>query len=171
MKCMYRFISAIGIVLLSACSSMPKKLNIETLAIEIEVVPEDYNGSYSLSWVDGLCPEFNIDNRYLEDRPYELYCFITNRQNDTLGYYSGLSSPRQFTYFETNDTNDSIINIQFLVGTNHFSAFLAEQSEEYIQQFNENNSDRIEFETVQLDLSKILRKKIEINLTNKNYIP
>lgn len=171
MKCMNKFISAIGIVFLAACSSMPKKLNIETLEIEIEVVPEDYNGGYLLSWVDGLCLEFNTDHRYLENRPYELYCFITNRHNDTLGYYSGLSSPRQFTYFQTSDTNDSLINIKFLVGTNHFSGFLAEQSQKYIDQFNENNSDRIEFETVQLDISKILHKKIEINLINKNYKP
>ena len=63
---------------------------------------------------------------------------------------------------------DSIISVHFLVGINHFSEFLFEQNPAYIDQFNKNNKDRIEFEPIQLELNKVVRKKSKIELINKN---
>ena len=90
-----------------------------------------------------------------------------NKERDTLGYYRGLSSPRQFTYFQTKPNTDSIIDLEFSVGINHFSEFLAEQSEDYINSFNEKFEDRIEFKPVRLDLKTDLKKKMEIELINR----
>jgi len=156
----------LNLTLLTGClyKVKPKKLIIERMKLEIEITPETGNGGYSISWNDTLCPEFKSNWDYLQKRPYELYCYITNSNNDTLGYYYGLSSPRQFTYFQTNSAKDSIINLGFLVGVNHFSGFLAEQTQDYINQFNENNEDGIEFELIRLNLSEVARKKTEIEL-------
>jgi hypothetical protein len=133
----------------------------------IEIIPEFKNGGYSLSWNDTLYEsQFRNEVFFLENRPQELYCYILNNKNDTLGYYRGLSSPRQWTYFQTTENTDSIINLKFSVGTNHFSEFLSEQSKEYIEKFNGNNKERIDFKSVKVDLKTDLRKKMEIELIN-----
>jgi hypothetical protein len=139
------------------------------MKIDIEIIPETFDGGYSISWNDTLCSEFANDKHFLEKRPNELYCYIINSKNDTLGYYIGLSSPRQWTYFQTVDNTDSIIYLKFCVGINHFSSFLAEQSKEYIDKFNERNNERIEFKPIRLDINSTLRTKKEIELiTIKN---
>jgi len=137
------------------------------MKMEIEIYLEFEPDGYFISWNDTLCSEFITDWNYLEKRPYELYCHIFNKERDTLGYYRGLSSPRQFTYFRTGEETDSIIDLEFSVGINHFSEFLYEQSEDYINRFNENFEERIEFKSIRLDLKTDLKKKIEIELINK----
>ncbi|WP_180268614.1 hypothetical protein [Maribacter sp. 6B07] len=135
--------------------------------MQIEIIPEFANGGYSLSWNDTLYQtQFRNDVFLLENRPQELYCYVFNNKKDTLGFYRGLSSPRQWTYFQTRENTDSIINLKFLVGTNHFSEFLFEQSQEYIEKFNENNRERIEFKPIKVDLKTDLRKKLDIELIN-----
>ncbi len=137
------------------------------MKMQIEIIPEFANGGYSLSWNDTLYQtQFRNDDFFLENRPQELYCYIFNNKKDTLGFYRGLSSPRQWTYFQTRENTDSIINLNFLVGTNHFSEFLFEQSKEYIEEFNENNRERIEFKPIKVDLKTDLRKKLNIELIN-----
>lgn len=137
------------------------------MKMQIEIIPEFANGGYSLSWNDTLYQtQFRNDVFFLENRPQELYCYVFNNKKDTLGFYRGLSSPRQWTYFQTRENTDSIINLKFLVGTNHFSEFLFEQSQEYIEKFNENNRERIEFKPIKVDLKTGLRKKLDIELIN-----
>ena len=137
------------------------------MKMDIEIYLEFEPDVYFISWNDTLCFEFKSDWNYLQKRPYELYCHIFNKENDTLGYYRGLSSPRQFTYFQTKKNTDSIIDLEFSVGINHFSEFLDEQSEEYINGFNEKFAERIEFKPIRVDLKTDLKKKIEIELVNK----
>lgn len=137
------------------------------MKIEIEVYLEFEPDGYFISWNDTLCSEFNSNWNYLQKRPYELYCHIFNKERDTLGYYIGLSSPRQFTYFQTKQNTDSIIDLEFSVGINHFSVFLAEQSEDYIKRFNEMFEEKIEFKPIRVDLKTDLKKKIKIELINK----
>ncbi|WP_308993727.1 hypothetical protein QLS71_015165 [Mariniflexile litorale] len=66
------------------------------MKIDVEIYLEFADGGYAISWNDKLCPEFKSDWNYLQKRPYELYCLILNKEKDTLGYYRGLSSPRQY---------------------------------------------------------------------------
>ncbi|MFK7937478.1 MAG: hypothetical protein AB8G22_28440 [Saprospiraceae bacterium] len=154
-------------ILRVSCSEnvKPEKLNVDKVNLKIEIIPEFGDNGYSISWNDTLCSEFKSKWNYLQLRPYELYCYITNNNNDTLGYYRGLSSPQQFTYFETKVREDSIIKVDFLVGINHFSEFLSEQTPKYINQFNENNKERIVFERVEFNLNKDVRKKMVLKLT------
>ena len=161
-KLIYIFILGI----LFGCADKPKKLEIDRMKMDIEIYLEFENGGYFISWNDTLCSEFKSDWNYLQKRPFELYCYIFNKKNDTLGYYRGLSSPRQFTYFQTIENTDSIIDLRFSVGINHFSEFLSEQSEGYIEKFNENFKKRIEFAPIEVDLKTELKKKIEIELIN-----
>lgn len=143
----------------------PEKLNVDKMNLGIKIVPEFGDNGYSLSWNDTLCSAFKFEWNYLQLRPYELYCYITNNNQDTLGYYRGLSTPRQFAYFETKIREDSIINVDFSIGINHFSEFLSEQTPKYINQFNENNKERIVFERLVFNLNKDVRKKIALELT------
>ena len=141
--------------------------SIDKMGLAIEIIPDFGDTGYSISWKDTLCSEFKNEWNYLDLRPYELYCYITNRNNDTLGYYRGLSTPRQFTYFDTKSEVDSIIKIDFSVGINHFSEFLAKQTPEYIDQFNHRNKERIVFEKVEFNLNRDLRKKVSLELARK----
>ncbi|MEP2278252.1 hypothetical protein [Maribacter sp.] len=135
--------------------------------MDLEIYLEFEPGGYVISWNDTLCSEFNSDGNYLQKRPYELYCHIFNKEKDTLGYYRGLSSPRQFTYFQTKENTDSIIDLEFSVGINYFSEFLAEQSEDYINNLNKKFEERIEFKPIRVDLKTDLNKKLEIELINQ----
>ena len=134
--------------------------------MEIEIVPEDFNGGYSIAWNDSLCAKFiSTASNFLQQRPYELNCYITDRNNDTLGYYGPQSSQQQFAYFSTINKSDSIVNLNFKIGINPFSTFLENQSEEYIKKFIELNEKQIVFKPIQLKLSSEL-EKTEIELIN-----
>jgi len=134
------------------------------MKMEIELIPENFNGGYSISWNDSLCAEFiSTKLNFLQKRPYELNCYITDRNNDTLGYYGPQSFQQQFTYFSTINKLDSVVNLNFKIGINPFSTFLENQSKEYIKKFNEVNEKQIFFEPIQLKLSSEL-KKTEIEL-------
>ncbi|AXG71782.1 hypothetical protein KORDIASMS9_04040 [Kordia sp. SMS9] len=137
------------------------------MKMEIEMYLEFEPGGYFISWNDTSCSEFKSSWNYLQKRPYELYCHIFNKERNTLGYYRGLSSLRQFAYFQTKPNTDSIIDLEFSIGINHFSEFLAEQSDDYINNFNEKFEEKIEFKPVRVDLKTDLKKKIEIELINR----
>lgn len=166
-KILKKIIYILILAVLFGCSDSREKLNIDRMKMDIEMYLEFEPGGYYISWNDTLCSEFNSDWNYLQKRPYELYCHIFNTKRDTLGYYRGLSSPRQFTYFQTKQNWDSIIDLEFSVGINHFSEFLAEQSEDYIESFNERFDERIEFKPVRVNLRTDLNKKKEIELINR----
>lgn len=154
--------------LILSCSDEPQKLKVDRMKMDIEIVPEDHNGGYLISWNDSLCSEFGSDGDYLQKRPYELYCHIFSKEKDTLGYYRGLSSPRQFTYFQTKENTDSIIDLEFSIGINHFSEFLEEQSKDYIEKFNRLNKEQTLFKPIKLNLDTVIRKSIEIELIKIN---
>ncbi len=134
------------------------------MKMEIEIIPEDFNGLYCVKWNDTLCSEFKSDWDYLQKRPYELNCYITNRNNDTLGYYGPMSFQQQIAYFKTIDNSDSIVNLNFKIGVNPFSTFLDKQSKGYIDKFNESNKEQTFFKSIQLDLNSVLKKEMEIEL-------
>lgn len=145
-----------SIWLYSSCTDKPRKLVINQMKIEIEIIPESTNGSYSISWNDTLCSKFNSDWNYLQKRPYELYCHIFDNVKDTIGYYRGLSTPQRFTYFQTKNNTDSIIYLKFSIGINYFS--------ENIENSNVNSYEPIEFRAIKIDLRKNVKKKMDIVL-------
>ena len=116
-----------------SCSNKTEQQEFKDLTLNLEITPEFENGGFSISW------------------------------DDTLGYYKGLSSPRQWTYFQTKD-NDSIIYLNFSIGINHFSTHLANQTEEYINNFNNKLSTRPNFKTIKLNINAALRKSKEVRL-------
>jgi len=142
----------------------PEKLNIQKMGLEVEIIPESPDGWYYISWKDTLGANYKT----IDNRPYELYCYIENFQKDTLGYYHGLSSPQQFAYFQIKEPTDSIVSVKFSVGINHFSQFLSKQNQTYIDQFNKNSLVRIEFKSKQFNLKQATRKKIRLELENIN---
>lgn len=174
MKGQHNFLngSEIGFVIFAlfigvSCSNRPYTIDEKHIPIQLEIIPEDGNGGYALVWNDSLCPHFLDSSQFLAERPYELYCFITDINQDTVGKYTGLSSPRQFTYFQINPATDSLITIDFRVGVNHFSRYLQQQSKSYIRKFNQNNTSPVVFETVTFNLNDVEREKIDVVLKRK----
>ena len=69
-------------------------MEIDRMKLAVRIVPEDDNGGFVISWRDTLCSKYLSHKDYLQKRPLELYTHITNVNNDTFGYYRGLSSPQ-----------------------------------------------------------------------------
>jgi hypothetical protein len=141
------------------CTNKRQKEKIKQMKIEIEIIPESTSGNYSIAWNDTLCSEFKSELNYLQKRPYEIHCNILDKRNDTIGYYRGLSTPQQFTYFHTNYNADSIIYLWFSVGVNSFS--------EYNDSSNVCFNEPYEFKPIKIDLRTDLRKKINFILKNE----
>ncbi len=140
------------------------------LKLTFEVIPEDFeNHSYSIEWKDTLGQsEGYIGNKWFK-RPKEIWCIITNHQNDTLGYYRGLSTAQTFTYFQSTDT---IVTLNFMIGLNFFSDKFGSgedmvEFENNAKQYSKDNRMPIVFEPIQLNLKKDLRKKYDIELKEK----
>ena len=160
MKFTFRlFVIIIG---LTACNT-EGYFKTQKLKIDFEVVPEgcipDGKNAYLISWKDTL----GIKSGYnLISRPLELWCHIENIEKDTLGYYRGLSMPRNFTHFYT---TDSIINVKFSIAFNFFTEVFSNEKKRKI--FWEKHQIPVEFKPVQLNLEQQLRQKIEISLIEK----
>ena len=92
-------------------------------SIYFRMIPEDTLGGYVLEWDDDVNPAEASEKNLLANRPYETHCYILSSSFDTLGYYIGSSSPRQFAYFVTNQTDNRPILIKFRVGLNPFSSY------------------------------------------------
>ncbi|MGZ8549438.1 MAG: hypothetical protein ACXWV2_02205 [Chitinophagaceae bacterium] len=143
---------------LISCGSVEQKNsgNKKNLKIIVEVVPEGDN-SYSISWKDtvGQSAGYRLINR-----PSEVWCFVMDI-SDTVGYYRGLSTPADYTYFSTNDT---AVNVVFLIGP----AILSKQKDKSIQRESETV---VEFNPITLDLKSKLRQPIEFVLKERRKLP
>lgn len=81
-----------------------------------EIIQENLkNNLYVLKWKDtlGLSKGY-LPNNYF-NRPKEVWCIITEKENDTIGYYCGSSMPRSYCYFTP---TDSLVTLKFMVGFN-----------------------------------------------------
>ena len=140
------------------------------LKLTFEVIPEDYEKHfYSIEWKDTLGQsEGYIGNKWFT-RPKEIWCIITNHQNDTLGYYRGLSTAQTFAYFQSTDT---LVTLNFMIGLNFFSDKFGSgenmvEFEKNAKQYSKENRLPIVFEPIQLNLKTDLRKKYYIELKEK----
>lgn len=140
------------------------------LKLTFEVIPEDYEKHfYSITWQDTLgLSEGYIDHKWFS-RPKEIWCVIVNQQNDTLGYYTGLSTAQSFAYFESTDT---LVTLNFMVGLNFFSDKFGSGNdmaafENNARQYSKENRLPISFEPIILNLKTDLQKKNDIELIEK----
>jgi len=58
------YLSVFGILI--GCYNKPKRRNMNRM--KIEIVPEDFNSGYFISWNDLLCSELKFDWDYLQRR-------------------------------------------------------------------------------------------------------
>lgn len=154
------------LVVIFSCSNSETEQPFNSMKLNVEIVPEFDKGGFSIAWDDTLGHRFSNEKRYLEIRPFDLHCYVLNKNNDTLGYYRGLSTPRQWTYFQTHN-KDSLIFLKFSVGINHFSTYLANQTQASIEKFNDKYPEHTSFETIVLNINSALRKKKEVCLVQK----
>jgi hypothetical protein len=95
--------------------------HLDLVELDLRIIPEDTVNRYVLEWDDTINPT-GADEKYrLRVRPYELYCTVTSSTSDTLGYYIGSSSPRNYLGFVVNQMRDDEVFVQFHIGINHFS--------------------------------------------------
>lgn len=133
--------------------------------ISVEIIPESNVGDYALVWKDTLGKADSKEAQtFLMNRTNELYCYILNNQQDTLGYYRGLSTPRQWTYFQTKTPKDSLVYLHFSVGINHFSTLLSKYTKKEIRQFNRINKRTVQFKPVIISLDTALRIPYSLTL-------
>ena len=96
---------------------------IDQKSLRIRIIPEDTLGGYVLEWDDGIQHTKASERDLLITRPYEIHCYVLNSSFDTLGYYVGSSSPRQYAYFFNKKINENIVLIKFRFGLNAFSSY------------------------------------------------
>lgn len=145
------FFALIGFV---SCNNTTNNKHEDKKSIEIvvEVVPEGDN-SYSISWKDTIGKSRGYK---LSNRPSEIWCLVQDN-NDTVGYYRGLSTPADFTYFTTKDT---MVTATFMIGPNIFSG----QPNNIKKSLQEKP---VEFNPVHINLKNGVRKPIELVLTER----
>jgi hypothetical protein len=140
------------------------------MKLNFEVIPEDFeNNLYYVDWTDTL----GQSEGYLGDkqikRPKEVWCFITNNNRDTIGYYRGLSTAQTYAGFQSKDT---IVTLHFMIGLNIFSdKFEQEQDrgeyEKSTQDYSKDNKLPINFEPIQINLKTDLHKKYGVVLKER----
>jgi hypothetical protein len=143
------------IVCVFSCNVSDKKIlsSKQQMRIKLEIIPEDYDSSYSITWNDtvGSYANYNLHNR-----PFEIWCFLIDKK-DTVGSYKGISTPTNYTYFSTRDTS---VIATFMIAANSFSdKLLYDELEKY------NEGIKTRFQPVTIDIKNNLRKKFELILT------
>jgi hypothetical protein len=153
------------IMMFTRCSNSVIKIDhLDSVELNLRIVPEDTLNGYVLQWNDKINPTGADENRKLRARPYELYCTVTSSASDTLGYYIGSSSPRNYLGFVVNKKEDNEVYVQFHIGINYFSTYLEKQDVKYIDEFNELASDFPKFEKLSFDLSNQTYKWMYVRL-------
>ncbi|WP_158638319.1 hypothetical protein [Panacibacter ginsenosidivorans] len=131
----------------------------QKIKLTFEVIPEDYDKNlFYVEWTDTLGQGKGYS---IIKRPEELQCIIKNRQQDTLGYYIGLSTPQTFAFFQTTDT---IITINFKIGINIFSEVFY-SNDNIRREYLKKDSVPKELEPITINIKTDLRKKITVVLT------
>ena len=149
--------------MISGCKEISKPDKAKN-QLKYKIISEDYGRNlYYVEWTDTL----GLSEGYLPDkilkRPKEIWCFVTNNQNDTLGYYHGLSMAQTFCYFQT---TDSIVTLNFMIGLNMFPDKF-ENDTTGAKAYQEANKTPIEFEPIEVNIKTDLRKEFEVELYEK----
>ncbi|TVZ55867.1 hypothetical protein OD91_1139 [Lutibacter sp. Hel_I_33_5] len=141
------------------CSKNSNKFG--KLKINYRIVKLDERGNYELRWKDTLGKK----NGYTKfNRPFELWTVLWDKNNDTIGKYSGFGAPQKSTDFYT---TDSVIKIDFKLGVNYFyQGYFNKTDEEKKQLWNKNLKRITKYKPVFIDLNN-LKKDIPLILEPK----
>lgn len=158
------------IIILVGCNNKSKLNNKINMKISFEVIPEDYERNlYTVNWTDTLGKkEGYIDNKFTK-RPQEVWCIITNKKQDTLGYYKGLSTVQTYASFQTKDTT---ITLNFIIGLNMFNnKFDTIQNmadyEKTVNNYLKSHRLPLKFEPIYINLNTDLRKQFNLELKER----
>lgn len=145
------------------CTKEKKPSEKEKLSIQVQIIPEGVVNDipYHALWWEVTNTKDSSHFKTIKD-PEEIWCVILNSRQDTLGYYTGGSTPMPFTYF---NAADSIINIQFMIGIDFFSSAIKE--EEDYKKYLEQIETPIEFEPVEININQHLGDTIRFELLEK----
>ena len=168
----YKFYISLFILGFLSCGQKTKPVNNSKsrLKLSFEVIPEDYEKHfYSVEWKDTLGQSEGYKGNKWFTRPKEIWCVVTNYKNDTLGYYTGLSTAQTSAWFQTTDT---LVTLNFMVGLNFFSDKFGSgkdmlEFENNARKYSKDNKLPIVFEPIQLNLKTDLQKNYDIELKEK----
>lgn len=156
------------LITLVSCGGNSNKTHEATKSIiqlTYEIIPEDYDRNYfTVTWTDTL----GLSEGYLPDkflsRPKEIWCIVNNRENDTLGYYKGMSMPHDYCSFKA---TDSLVTLNFMIGLN----ILPERFETDTtgaMAYIKANQTPIEYEPIEVNMNTDLRQSFTVELKEKN---
>lgn len=141
-------------------TNQPDKIKIQ---LKYQITPEDDNHYYLIEWIDTLGQSEGFSSDRITKRTKEIWCFITDNQKDTLGYYKGLSTPQTFCYFQS---KDSVITLNFMIGQNMFPNKFEKDTLSF-KNYNKTNKKPIEFNPIEVNILTELRKEIKVELYEK----
>jgi len=127
------------------------------IELNIEINKED-DSSFCLTWLDTI-EQKKITN--LQNRKHEIWCIIKDSK-DTIGHYTSLSTPQNFTYFTT---KDSIITVTFMIGQNIFSDSI---STKQMNEIMKTDGIIIKYNPIEVNIKKDIRKRLELHLNKTN---
>ena len=163
-------ITIIILLFLISCRQTDHSAEKVKTKLTYEVFPEEHERKlYTIQWKDTLGQkEGYVEGKWLK-RPKEIWCIVTNNNNDTLDYYMGLSTAQNFLTFESSDT---IITLNFMIGLNFFSDKFGSgkdmtEFQNNAKQYSKENRLPIAFKPIILNLKTDLRKKYNIELKEK----
>ncbi len=164
------YINIIILFFLFSCQQTDHSAEKVKTKLTYEVFPENYERKlYTVQWKDTLGQKEGYIGRKWLTRPKEIWCVVTNNNNDTLDHYMGLSTAQNFLTFES---SDSLITLNFMIGLNFFSDKFG--SGENMKEFanNSRNYSRLNklpiiFEPIQINLKADIQKKITLELIEK----
>jgi len=134
------------------------------MQLTYEIIPEDHDRNYfTVMWTDTLgLSEGYLPEKY-PSRPKEIWCFVTNYENDTLGYYKGMSMPHRYCDFKS---TDSIITLNFMIGLNILPGQFENDTTGKAAYLKDNLTPK-EFEPIRVNINTDLRQKFTVELKEK----
>ena len=145
------------VTLVPACTS-PAQPDSATPAISFEVRADNADRNlYYVQWHDTLGQAEGYTRSKWVKRPKEVWCVITNKNNDTLGRYMGSSTAQNFANFQS---KDSIVVLHFMMGVNFFSDLFNEEKD--VDSYVKEHQLPRKYGPITVDIRKELNKTTDL---------
>ncbi|MGV9011847.1 MAG: hypothetical protein ACOH13_04565 [Flavobacteriales bacterium] len=151
-------------LLITSCGQGNNVQDKVKMSLTYEITPEDYDQNwYTVSWEDTLGQSEGYLAQDIGGRPKEVWCFITNQAQDTLGYYRGLSTATSFASFIATDTT---VTLNFMIGLSMFPDKFQNDTTGASSYWQANHIPT-SFEPIDVNIRTELREPIETVLKEK----
>lgn len=161
MKLFLSLFTILSIFIISCTNTKKERIQIK---FKYEIINEDIDKNlFYINWKDTLGLNEGYTPNSINEKTKELWCYITNKQNDTLGYYKGLSTSQTGTFFQS---KDSLIILNFKIGPTMFPEKFKNDTTGMKAYFKKNKLP-IELKPFEFNLKNNVNKEFEVTLEEK----